>query len=309
MAGITDTAFRQICRKFGADVLVTEMISAKGIYYKDKKTVNLLSFEDNEQPVGIQLFGSEPDIMEYAAKVAEELSPAFIDINMGCPMPKIVNNGDGSALMKNITLAEKVIATAVKAVSVPISVKFRLGYDKNNINVIEFAKMSEAAGASFITVHGRTREQMYSGNADYDLIKELNNKIKIPVVGNGDVFNPESASRILKETGCDGIMIARGALGNPFIFTQVKQYLEKGEYEEFTIKQRLMTAMEQVKAMYLQKEERIAIPEARKHLAWYLKGMSNSAKYKNQIFSANTYSEIENIILNFINIMNVKTDD
>ncbi|MDF2686240.1 MAG: tRNA-U20-dihydrouridine synthase, partial [Clostridia bacterium] len=260
MAGITDISFRQICKKFGADVLITEMISAKGIYYKDKKTTSLLAFDDIEQPIGIQLFGSEPDIMAYAVKVAEELSPAFIDINMGCPMPKIVNNGDGSALMKNIPLAEKIIIAAVNAVSVPISVKFRLGYNKNSINAVEFAKMAEAAGASFLTVHGRTSEQMYSGNAEYNIIQKVKNTLKIPVIGNGDVFNPEAASKIHKETGCDGIMIARGALGNPFIFTQIKQYFNENKYDDFTKKQRLFTAMEQVKAMCCQKEERIAIP-------------------------------------------------
>ena len=304
MAGITDMAFRQVCKKFGADVLTTEMVSAKGIYYKDKKTSSLLAFEDIEQPVGIQLFGSEPEIMAYAAKVAEEYSPAFIDINMGCPMPKIVNNGDGSALMKDLPLAKKIISATVKAVKIPVSVKFRLGFDINNINAVAFAEMAQAAGASFITVHGRTRDQMYSGNAVYDVIKEVKRAVSIPVIGNGDVFNPESAALILKQTDCDGIMIARGAMGNPFLFAQIKQFFNKGSFDEFSKEQRLLTALEQVKAMCAQKEERIAIPEARKHLAWYLKGMKNSAKYKNKIFTTNTYSDIENIIISLI-----KTED
>lgn len=296
MAGITDRAFRQICKSYGADVLVSEMISTKGIYYKDKKTKELLTFDESERPLGIQLFGSEPQIMDYAVKEITKYSPNFIDINMGCPVPKIVNNGDGSALMKKPRLAYEIISAAVKASDIPVSVKFRKGFDSDNVNAVEFAKMAEDAGATFISVHGRTRVQMYSGKSDISIIEQVKKAVKVPVVGNGDIMTPEDAKNMFERTGCDGIMVARGALGNPFIFEQIKNYLDTGIYQEISKEEKIEIALKQIKLACEYKNERIAIPEARKHISWYLKGMKNSARVKNEVFKAKTYQEIKDII-------------
>jgi len=299
LAGVTDASFRKICKSFGADLMTTEMVSAKGLYYGDRKSAELMKVYEEEKPVGIQIFGSEPDIIAFAAKKAEEFEPSFIDINMGCPMPKIVNNGDGSALMKDMKKAAAVIESAVKAVSLPVSVKFRSGFDATNVNAVEFARMCEDSGAAFITVHGRTREQMYSGFADRRIIAEVKKAVKIPVFANGDIFTPEDAVSMINDTDADGIAIGRGALGNPFLFAQIKQYIESGAYETISYGQRLKTAMEQVRDMCARKEERIAIPEARKHLAWYIKGMPGANKCKTEIFSARTLEETERIIRAF----------
>lgn len=296
LAGVTDKAFRKICKRYGADIMTTEMVSAKGIYYKDKKTTLLLDFDESEQPIGIQIFGSEPDIMAYAAKKVEELKPAFIDINMGCPMPKIINNGDGSALMKDLKKAEKVITAVVKSVKIPVTVKFRAGYDANNINAVELAKICEVSGVSAVTVHGRTREQLYSGNADWDIISEVKSAVKIFVYGNGDIFKPQDAINMQKQTGCDGVAVARGALGNPFIFTQIKALISGEQYPVWSDKQKLDTAIEQIRMMCEYKPEHIAISEARKHIAWYLKGMYGSTNCKTKIFSAKTLDDIIYVI-------------
>lgn len=299
MAGITDRAFRQICKENGADVLVTEMVSSRGIYYKDKKTKELLTFSDAEQPIGIQLFGNEPEIMAYAVKVAEEYNPKFIDVNMGCPMPKIVNNGDGSALMKNPTLAGKVVEAMVKATSLPIAVKFRAGYTAETVNAVEFAKVIEESGASAIAVHPRTREQLYSGKADHNVTAAVKSAVKIPVIANGDIFTPEDAKNVIEFTKCDDIMIARGTYGNPFIFRQIKSYLETGTYEEISVEERLKTALRQLEYMCAYKPERQAVPEARKHMAWYLKGLYGGAKLKNRIFEANTKEDIAELLKSY----------
>ena len=301
MAGITDRAFRQVCKEFGADVLVTEMISSRGIYYKDKKTKELLSFSDAEQPIGIQLFGNEPDIMAYAVKVVEECSPKFIDVNMGCPMPKIVNNGDGSALMKNHILAGKIIETMAKATKLPITVKFRAGYTSETINAVEFAKIMEVSGASAIAVHPRTREQFYTGKADHSITAKVKESVKIPVIANGDIFSPEDAKNVMEKTSCDNLMIARGTYGNPFIFKQIKEYLKTGSYEEVSVEERLKTALHQLELMCQFKPERQAVPEARKHMAWYLKGLYGGAKLKNKIFEAATKQEIADLLKGYFN--------
>ncbi len=300
LAGITDAPFRRLCRKYGADTVCTEMVSSRGIYYKDKKTAELLAFTEDEQPIGIQLFGSEPDIMAYAARTVEERRPAFIDINMGCPMPKIVNNGDGCALMKDPILAGKIIEAVKKAVKCPVTVKFRSGYTADTINATEFAKIAEESGADAVTVHPRTREQLYSGTANRDIIAAVKQTVKIPVVGNGDIFSPESAAEMLNQTHCDALMIARGALGNPFIFKYIKDYFTTGEYTCIDGETRLKEALWQVKQMCEEKPEKVAVAEARKHLAWYLKGLRGAAKIKDQIMKAQTYEQTENIISKYL---------
>lgn len=296
LAGITDRAFREICIENGTDSVCTEMISARGIYYHDRKTEELLAFGQNEHPIGVQLFCCEPDIMTYAAKRCEELSPDFIDINMGCPMPKIVGNGDGCALMKNPLLAGKIVEAVSKAVSVPITVKFRSGWDESSINAPEFAKTLENAGASRLTVHGRTREMLYTGKADRGLIKKVKQAVTIPVIANGDIFTPEDALSMLKETGCDGLMAARGTLGNPFLFAQIKQLLSDGTYSVPDFHTKLSTCVKQITLMCEYKPERIAIPEARKHAAWYLKGLKNSAGRRNEIMRAETLEKVVEIM-------------
>lgn len=300
MAGVTDRAFRLICRRYGADAVTSEMVSSKGMYYKDKKTSELLSFSPEERPVGIQIFGSDPEIMALAAAEVSKLGPDSIDINMGCPVPKIVNNGDGSALMKNPQLAGQIISAVVAASSVPVSVKFRAGYDAGKINAVPFAEMCAANGASAVTVHGRTRDQMYSGKADWEIIRKVKKAADIYVYGNGDVFSPEDAARMLEYTGCDGVAVGRGAMGNPFIFSQIKEYLSYGKYRKYSYGEKLCVALDHIRLMCSFKGERIAVPEARKHMAWYLKGMPCSAEYKNRIFSAVSYSQLEEITREYI---------
>jgi len=301
MAGVTDRAFRIICKENGADVSVSEMISAKGVYYKDKKTAELFSYSEVERPYGIQIFGSEPEIMAYAATVAEAQKPDFIDINMGCPMPKIVNNGDGSALMSDPQKAEKIVAAVKKAVSLPVGVKIRKGRKEQTANAPEFAKALESGGADFIAVHGRTAEQLYSGVADWDIIRQVKEAVKVPIIGNGDIVSPESALEMVKTTGCDAIMVGRGAMGNPFLFSRIKSYIKTGSYEPFpSERERLETFLKQLSLAVEFKTERIAVPEARKQLAWYLKGMKNSAKVKNAVFSATTQAQMKEITEEFL---------
>lgn len=299
LAGISDRAFRTVCKDFGADITVTEMISAKGLYYKDKKTEILYSFGEYETPIGIQLFGSDPDIIEYAVKTVSELSPQFIDINMGCPVPKIVNNGEGSFLMTKPELVYKIINKAALATSLPISAKIRAGFDNDRKNAVEIAKTAEDAGASFITVHGRTKTQMYSSKADYNIIREVKNAVNIPVVGNGDIFSYADAVRMKEETDCDAFMIARGSFGNPFIFEEIKKGFSGESYNPPTDEEKLRTAIYHLKKIIEFKGEAIAVPESRKHMAWYLKGMKNSAEVKNKLFTAKSFEEIEKILTDF----------
>ena len=295
MAGVTDLAFRLICKEYADVGLTTEMVSAKGLYYKDKKTASLMELDEREKPISIQIFGSEPDIIGQVIPEVEKFSPSAIDINMGCPMPKIVNNGDGSALMKNPELAGKVVRAAKDAATVPVTVKIRKGWDSTTAP--EFAKVLEASGADMITIHGRTREQFYQGTADWDVIREVKKSVKIPVIGNGDIFSGEDAKRMLEETGCDGVMIGRGAQGNPFIFKQIEEYLSTGKITYFpTNQEKLEAAIRHVNLVCELKGEHRGVLEARKHIAWYIKGIPHSNELKTKVFTISGKDEMLDVL-------------
>ena len=297
MAGVTDLPFRLLCREQGVGMSVTEMVSAKAILYKNKNTKELLAVDPAEGPVSVQLFGSDPEIMAAIAAQIEDGPYVAIDVNMGCPVPKIVNNHEGSALMKDPAQAEKVLTAMVKAVKKPVTVKFRKGFNDQNINAVEFAKMAESCGVAAVAVHGRTREQYYSGKADWDIIRQVKEAVSIPVIGNGDVVSGESAIAIQKETGCDGVMIGRGAQGNPWIFSELLEY-------ERTGKMPLRPSVEAIKKMMIRhaqlqmqyKGEYLGIREMRKHVSWYTSGLPNSAKLRDEINRVESYEELEQLL-------------
>ena len=281
MAGITDLAFRTVARNCGAALCYSEMISAKGLYYKDKKTNDLLLTNSYDAPLIVQLFGNDPYIISEGVKAVEAMGFKMIDINSGCPAPKIVNNNEGSALMKDPVLLGKIVESAVKASSLPISVKIRTGFTKDTINAVECAKIIEASGASAVAVHGKTRDQFYSGDADYNIIRNVKEAVKIPVIGNGEVYTPKDCERLLNESKCDYVLIGRGALGNPFIFEQINDYFESGSYTlEYDVSKKMDTLLYQTELTVKYKGEHRAILEARKHIAWYLKGVKNSKNFR-----------------------------
>ena len=296
MAGVTDAAFRTVCKSFGVGLTCSEMVSTKGLYYGDKKTASLMRRGDGEAPYAVQIFGSEPEIIAYAAKHAAPYAD-IIDINMGCPAPKIVNNGDGCALMKDPLLMGRIVNAAVQSVNKPVTVKMRMGWDEAHITAVEAARLIEENGAAAVTVHGRVRMQFYSGKANRDIIREIKNSVKIPVIGNGDIFCAGDAKEMLEYTGCDAVAVARGAQGNPFLFRQIAELLKTGTaaycpgYDE-----RLDTALWHIRLMVREKGEERAIKVARKHLAWYIKGMRNGTYAKGMIFKACTLAEVEDII-------------
>lgn len=293
MAGVTDLPFRVLCKEQGAGLLCMEMVSAKAIYYGSKNTEELMKISPAEMPVSLQLFGSDADIMADMAKKIEEKPFAILDINMGCPVPKVVNNGEGSALMKNPKLAEEIITKMVKAVKKPVTVKIRKGFDEAHLNAVEMAKIAEASGAAAVAVHGRTREQYYAGKADWDCIRAVKEAVKIPVIGNGDVTDAFSAERLLKETGCDGVMVGRAAQGNPFIFREITEYLEIGVIPPKPAPEEVRATIERHARMQMEeKGEYTGVREMRKHLSWYTVGYPNSAKYRQMINSMETMEEL-----------------
>lgn len=297
MAGVTDLPFRLLCKEQGAGLLCMEMVSAKGIMYNNKNTKFLLTIDERERPVSLQLFGSDPDIISEQAKRIEELPFDILDINMGCPVPKIVNNGDGSALMKNPLLAGEIIEKTARAIQKPVTVKIRKGFDEEHINAVEMAHIAQESGAAAIAVHGRTREQYYSGKADWEIIRKVKEAVHIPVIGNGDVWTPQDAIDMRKQTGCDGVMIGRGAQGNPWIFKQILHYEQTGELLEKPSPQEVTEMILRHAKMQMEfKGEYIGMREIRKHAAWYTAGYKNSAKLRGKINETETYEELKELL-------------
>lgn len=294
MAGVADRAFRELCMSYGAAYVISEMVSSKGLTMQDKKSKDLLFLSDAERPAGAQIFGDDPEIMANAALKAMEFSPDFIDINMGCPAPKIAGNGGGSALLKNPELIGKIVKKVVEVSPVPVTAKIRIGWDKNSINAVEIAKIIEAAGADAITVHGRTKDQMYAPPVSLDEIANVKKAVSIPVIGNGDIVDGKSAKLMLDMTGCDFLMVGRGALGNPWIFQCINAYLNKeADFTEPTLEEKMDVMLRHIGTLCEYKGVRIGMREARKHAAWYIKGIRGAAAFRQEIGQLSTMDELK----------------
>ena len=297
MAGISDRPARLIAREYGCGLVYTEMISAKALTYQNKKTYLLMNMEGEQQPVNMQIFGSEADVMAEGARIMQDYGAQMIDINMGCPVPKVVNNGEGSSLMRNPELAVQIVEAMVKAVAVPVTVKIRKGWDDDHVNAVEYAKRMEAAGVSAIAVHGRTRMQYYSGKADWDIIGRVKAAVSVPVIGNGDIFVPEDGQAMLEQTGCDGIMLGRGALGRPWLYKQMVDYLRTGSYDpEPELEQRKTVILHHAQLICAEKGEYVAMKELRKHIAWYYKGLPHAARMRDQINTVATMEDLAQLL-------------
>lgn len=304
MAGVTDISFRGLCKEMGCDLVYTEMISAKGLYYGSKNTKYLLEVSEEEKPIAVQIFGNDPKIMAKACEIFNENNDiCVIDVNMGCPVPKIVKNGEGSALMKNPKLAAEIVKEMKKVSEKPVTVKFRKGFDENNINAVDFAKEMEQAGADVVAIHGRTRAQMYEGKADWDIIKRVKDAVKIPVIGNGDVFSAQDAIELNKHTKCDGIMVARGSMGNPWIFNQITQALKGEEVIYPSDEEKIEMSIRHLKLAIHYHGEAKAVREMRKHIAWYIKGVRNCTDIKNKVNTEKDSKKVIDILVEYKNML------
>ncbi len=305
MAGVADRAYRLLCREYGAAATVSEMVSVKGLCYGDKASAELCTLTAGERPAGLQLFGSEPEFVGRAAAMVQQFSPDWIDINMGCPVHKVIATGAGSALMRNMPLAQEIVRAAVRESSVPVTVKFRLGWDENSRNAVEFALAMEDAGAAAIAVHGRTKEQLYSGKADWNAIYQVKQAVKIPVIGNGDIRTAADCLAMYAQTGCDMVMAGRGTYGNPFLFREINAAITEKPYTSPTLEERMETMLYHIRLILkcnTQKPPEIAIREARKHAAWYMTGMYGAAKFRARCYQLSSYAEAQQLAEDFLTL-------